>query len=197
MDSGSRISVKLFLIVSNAGSQAAHRKAGTHDNRISEFGGSSIDFFHIVSDNRTCGFAAGFLYNFLEKLSVFTAIDCFQRSSDKLHIIFFQNAGFAQSDRSVKRSLPSQSRKKRVGTLFCDNPLENFGINRLDVCRIRHLRVSHNRSRIRVDQNNANAFFAQNPARLGSGIIKLGSLTYDNRTGSDNHYGFDVFAFRH
>ena len=58
---------------------------------------------------------------------------------------------------------------------------------RLQVDRVGNLGVGHDRCRIRVDEHDAVAFFAQRPARLNAGVVELGGLADDDRPRADHH----------
>ena len=60
---------------------------------------------------------------------------------------------------------------------------------RLEVDRVRDLGIGHDRRRIRVDEDDPVAFLAQRAARLDSGVVELGGLTDDDRTGADDEDG--------
>ena len=62
---------------------------------------------------------------------------------------------------------------------------------------IRNIRVRHDGGRVGVDQHGLNALGFQSTAGLRAGVVKLGSLTDDDRAGTDNQHLFDSRIFRH
>ena len=54
------------------------------------------------------------------------------------------------------------------------------------------MHVGHDGCGVRVNQYNLKTFFLQRTAGLGAGIVKFGSLTDDNRAGTDNEHLFYI-----
>ena len=71
------------------------------------------------------------------------------------------------------------------------------GRDRLDIGPVRHLRIGHDRGRIRIDEDDAIAFLAQRLAGLRPRIIELAGLTDDDRARADDKDGRDIGALRH
>jgi hypothetical protein len=69
--------------------------------------------------------------------------------------------------------------------------------DRLDVGRVGHARVGHDRRRVAVDQDDAKALLAQGLAGLRAGVIELARLTDHDRPGADDQDALDVGALRH
>ena len=57
--------------------------------------------------------------------------------------------------------------------------------------------VGHDGGRVGVDEHDIDAFIAQHAAGLGAGVVKLGRLTNDNRTGADHEHFPDGIILRH
>ncbi len=91
-----------------------------------------------------------------------------------------------QVERAVQRGLPAHGRQDRVRLFLGDNFFNDLPGNRLDVGRIRHVRIGHDGGRIRVHQNDAVTLFAQRLAGLRTGVVKLASLSNDNGAGADD-----------
>ena len=72
------------------------------------------------------------------------------------------------------------------GPLLRDDLLDHLPGDRLDVGGVGHLRVGHDRRRIRVDQHDAIAFLAQRLAGLRAGVVELARLADDDRAGADD-----------
>src|SRR5437660_95106 len=63
---------------------------------------------------------------------------------------------------------------------------------RLDVDAVRHLRVSHDRRGVRVDQHYLAPFFSEGTAGLCAGIVELRRLTNHNWPAADHHDFLDA-----
>jgi hypothetical protein len=59
------------------------------------------------------------------------------------------------------------------------------------------MHVRHNRSRVTVDKYDLQPFFFQRTAGLSTGIVKLSSLTDNDRAGTDNKNFFDILQLWH
>ena len=106
--------------------------------------------------------------------------------ADHLHAVLCQHAVLVQFHRQVQGRLAAQRRQQGVGPLGLDHLGDDFPGQRLDVGPIGHARIGHDRGRIRIDQHDLVAFFAQGFAGLGSRIIELAGLTDDDRARSQS-----------
>ena len=110
----------------------------------------------------------------------FSSTPCCARSIARLSPVCPPSVGSSASGRSL------------LDDLGDDLPGE-----RLDVGAVGHLRIGHDRGRVRVDQHDLVAFFAQGLAGLRAGIIELAGLADDDRAGADEQNLVDVVASRH
>ena len=78
--------------------------------------------------------------------------------------------------------------------MICSTELDR---HRLDVGPVGHLRIRHDRGRIRVDEDDAIALFAQRLAGLGPRVVELAGLADHDRAGADHENRVDVGSFRH
>jgi hypothetical protein len=68
---------------------------------------------------------------------------------------------------------------------------------RLDVRAVGHARIGHDRGRVRIDQHDLVSLFAQRLAGLRARVVKLASLTDDDRARTNQQDFVDVVASRH
>ena len=102
-----------------------------------------------------------------------------------------------QRDRAVERGLTAEGGEHGVGALAGDDRLDDLGRDRLDVGRVGELGVGHDRRRVAVDEDDADALLAQHPAGLGAGVVELAGLADDDRAGADDEDAADVVALGH
>ncbi len=197
MDASAGDTVQFLGVVCNARTEAAHREAGAHHKREAEAFGDRVHFLERMRDVRACGFGAGRLDDLLERLTVLTAVDGFERGADELHVVLLQHTRLTEGDRGVERSLAAERGQQCVWAFLGDDAFEDRRGDRLDVGGIRHLRVGHDRGRVGIHEDDTDAFFAQHAARLGSRVIELGGLTDDDRARADDHDRLDVVTLRH
>src|SRR5690606_32184429 len=87
--------------------------------------------------------------------------------------------------------------QERIWPLHFNDFLYGFPGDGLDISDIGSFRISHDGSRIAVDQNGTVAFGFQGFARLCTRIIKFAGLTNNDRTSADNQYAFYVGTLGH
>ena len=190
--------VDVGLVVRDARTRATHRERRTHDHRVAaELVDAREDLVHRVADHRAGGLAADVGDDLLEQLAVLAALDRVDVGTDQLDVVLLQHAGLVQADRRVERGLAAERRQQRVGTLLGDDLLEDVRRDRLDVRRVGELRVGHDRGRVAVDQDHAQALGLEHAAGLGAGVVELAGLTDDDRAGADDHDALDVLTARH
>ena len=108
------------------------------------------------------------------------------------------NAHLIALNAQVQCRLSPHRRQHRinVGVLLQDF-FNGSWFQRLEVHVIRHHRVGHDGRRVGIDEGGFDAFFAKGTEGLGSGIIKLASLSNDNRSAANEENRFDAFVFGH
>ena len=131
----------------------------------------------------------------LERLAVLALLDRLDRGADQLDAVLLQHAGLGQAHRGVERGLAAEGRQQRVGALLGDHLLDELRRDRLDVGRVGELRVGHDRRRVGVDQDDAQALLLQHPAGLGAGVVELAGLADHDRAGAD-HQDADLMSSR-
>ena len=105
----------------------------------------------------------------------------------------FSSTPFArQVERAVERRLAAHRRQQRVGPLLLDDARHHLPGDRLDVGGVGHLRVGHDRRRVRIHQHHAVALGAQRLARLRARIVELAGLADDDRPRADDQDALDV-----
>ena len=133
----------------------------------------------------------------LELLAVLGLVDRLARGADHLDAELLQHAFAREVERAVERGLPAHRRQQRVGPLLLDDARDHLPGDRLDVGGVGHLRVGHDRGRVRVHQHHAVALVAQRLARLRARIVELARLADDDRPGADDEDALEVGALRH
>ncbi len=185
------------MVIGDAAAGTAHREAGADDGRQADFFHRLARFVerfhHHVLGHRE----ADFCHRLAEQQAVFRFIDALQLRADEFDIVFFKNATLCQRLRAVECRLAAHGRQQRVRAFARDDFLHELRRDRLDIGRIRQLRVGHDRRRIAVHQNHPEALSFQRFHRLRAGVIKLARLPDDNRPRADDEDGFDVGTFRH
>ena len=188
---------EFLRVVRDPAAGSAHRVRRTHDAGVAEFFDDRFRFFHRVRDFAASGFDAEFRHRVFELEAVFAAFDGVELNADDANAVFFEDARFFEFHRQVQRRLTAEVRKERVRTFLLDNSFDRRHRQRLDIRRVGHHGVGHNRRRVGVDQHDLITEFPQGLARLRSGVVELARLTDDDGAGTDNEDFLYVVATGH
>ena len=101
-------------------------------------------------------------------------------------MVLVQGTGSSEGHSQVPAGLATQSWKESLGSLPLNEPFQDIHSQRLDVDDIGDVLVGHDCSGVGVHQHRGDALFTQGAARLGAGIVELGSLPNDDGPGADN-----------
>ena len=145
---------------------------------------------HAVRDTRQGAAQTDFGHGIFELHTVFGFVDGLRRRTDQLYTVFVQNAMTMQIQRTVQCGLTAHGWQNRIRFFLFDDFFHHFPSDRLDIGRIRHLRVGHDRRRIGVHQNHAITLFAQGFTRLRTRVVKLTRLSDDDRPRADDQDAF-------
>ncbi len=123
-------------------------------------------FSHAIGDSAARALQAdGF--NCLEKLvTIFSSMDNIPCCANHLHAKPIQNAIIKQLTGAVQSCLAAERRQEGIDlvapTMFFFNDLgDSVCSDRLDIGPVSHLRIGHDRRRIRVDQDDLKTFLPQ------------------------------------
>src|SRR3989304_2268522 len=101
----------------------------------------------------------------------------------------FQDARPRQRDGEVERRLAPETRQDPVRALALEDALHRLDRERLPVDHVGDAGVGHDRGRVRVQQDRADALAAQGPAGLRAGVVEIGRLPDDHGPGADDEDG--------
>ena len=188
---------QLLLVVGKAAAGASEGKGRAQNDRISDFLSRLDSLLDRVRDNRREHRLAYAFAKLLEKLSVLRLLDAFAACSEQFQLALFQNPFFFKLHCKVQSGLTSDARQKRVRTLVSYYLCDIFKSHRLHVYLVRDRRIGHYRRGVGVYEHNLVALLLERKARLRSGIVKFGSLAYDDRSGAYNKDLFYIGSLRH
>ena len=97
-----------------------------------------------------------------------------------------EDAGLGQGRREVERGLAAEAGEQALRPLLRDDGLDRLDGERLEVDRVGDRRVGHDRRRVRVDEDRADALGPQRAAGLRPGVVELGRLADDDRPGAED-----------
>ncbi len=142
-------------------------------------------------------FQADLFHRRFELVAFFRFGDHGRIGTDHFDAVLFQHPVGGQIHGQIQRGLTAERRQQRLRAFCLDHLLDHLPGQRLDVGRIGHVRVGHNRRRIAIDQYDLIAFLTQRLARLGARVIKLAGLTDDDRTAADQQNLLDILTSGH
>ena len=116
-----------------------------------------------------------------EELAVLGAADRVETGADQLDAERVEDAVLGQLAGEVERRLAAHRRQQRVRSLTPEHVGDAFEVERLDVRAVGEARVGHDRGRVRVDDDRAEAVLAQHLERLAAGVVELARLADDDR----------------
>jgi hypothetical protein len=132
-----------------------------------------------------------------EELAVLRALDCVQPGPDQLDPELVQHARLGELRGEVERRLAAHRRQERVGPLALEHAEDALRIERLQVGAIGEPRVGHDRRRVRVDDDRAEAVLAEHLECLRARVVELAGLPDHDRAAADQADGRDVAAPGH
>ena len=188
---------ELVLVVGDAAAGAAHGEGWADDGGQAHKVEAFQRLFHGVGDKRAGALEADLVHRLAEQEPVLGLFDGVLVGTDQLDAEFLQHALFSQRQGAVERRLAAHGGEHRVRLFSAQDLLHHVRRDRLDIGRVRQLRVGHDRRRVGVHQNDPVAVLLQRLAGLGARVIKLAGLPDDDRPGADDEDAVDVVTFGH
>ena len=189
--------LELLAVEGDTAPGAPKRERRANDHREADPGLRLLGLIPGMRDpGRRC-IEADLAHGRTEPFAVLGHVDRILGCPDHLDAVFLQHAVAIQIERAVERGLPAHGRQQRVGLFLFDDALDHRPVQRLDIDRVRHAGIGHDRGRIRVHQDDPIPLLDQRLAGLGAGVVELAGLTDDDRSGAEDQDALDVGAFRH
>ena len=98
---------------------------------------------------------------------------------------------------AIERRLTTHGRQYGIRLFRCNDALDHFPCNWLNVGDVRHLRIGHDGCWIAIHQNDFVALIAQRFACLRARVIKFTSLANHDGACTNNQDAFNVAPLRH
>ena len=114
-----------------------------------------------MSQSRARRFQPDAAHGAIEFFSIFCLINGFFRRPDHFHTEARQNPLGVELQCTVQRGLPTHRGQNRIRSLSLYNARNGLPLDGLDVCRIRHGGVSHNRGGIGIYENDPVTLFPE------------------------------------
>ena len=177
---------------------AAEREGRAHDARQADVGARALARLGDRGRDRAARHPQPRrVHRLAEEVAVLGAGDRVVVGADQLDAEALERAVLVQRLGEVQRGLAAERRQQRVGALALDDLRDRPRQQRLDVGRVRELRVGHDRRRVRVDEDDLVALLAQDLAGLHAGVVELGRLADDDRPRAEDEDVLEVVTPRH
>ena len=188
---------ELFDVVGDAAACAAHGERGPDHAGQPDLREDALGVLHGVGDARSRAFESRVGHGRTEQVAVFGFSNHVGFRAEHFDAESIQDAFLGHRQRQVQGGLPAEGGQDRVGPFLFEDALEVFGGQGLDVGRVRHARVGHDRGRVGVDQDDLVPLLLERLAGLSSGVVKLAGLTDHNRSAAQDEDRLDIVAARH
>ena len=189
--------VELRAIVGDAAAGAAERVARPDHRRQADLGERRLRLGERAGDGAARQLEADLGHRGAKQLAVLGLGDRLDAGADQLHAMAREGAVLGQGAGQVEGGLAAHRRQAGIRPLALDDAREDVRQQRLDVGRIRQIRVGHDRGRIGVDQDHPVALGLERLDGLRARIVELAGLADHDRSRSDHQDGADVGAFGH
>ena len=170
-------------------------KAGPHDGRQADVlegarrGRRPRRLVGALDDDRRRVGLADAVEQVAEALPVLGHLDGLDGRAQQARAVALQEAGAGDLHGQVEAGLAAQAGQHAVRALALQDALHRRDRERLEVDRVGDARVGHDRGRVGVEQDGADALLAQRPAGLRAGVVELGRLADDDGPGADDEDG--------
>ncbi len=191
------VSLVLLRVVGDVAAGAAERIGRADDRGKTDLLDDSLGLFPRMDVSALGDLEADVLDGLLESVAFLGLLDRAEVRAEELDAVFLEDAAFGQGDGGVETGLAPQGGQEAVGLLATDDPLDDFGRDRLDVRPIGHFGIGHDGGGVAVDQDDLETLPPEDLAGLSAGIVEFAGLADDDRARSDDQNLVDVFAFWH
>ncbi len=193
---------ELGLVVGDAAAGAAERERRPDDGRQSDILERFERADQCLDLVRARRLQPDLGHRLAKQLAVFGFVDGVGGGADHGDVELFQDAHAAQRQRGIERGLPAHGRQQRKAAgndipLLGDDLGDDLRRDRLDVGRVRQIRIGHDGRRIGIDQNDPVALGLERLAGLGAGIVEFACLADNDRSRADDQDRGDVGPFGH
>ena len=136
-------------------------------------------------------------HQLFKEITVFGLVNGRQFCPQQFNTKLFKNPCFRQFHGHVETRLTTQGWQESIWAFLPKNTRHKLKRNWFNVNLVCDFLISHDGRRVGVDKNHTVALLFQGQAGLRTRIIKLSSLTNNNRTRPNHHNFFNIRTFRH
>ncbi len=189
--------LELLTVVGDAAPGSAERERRPNDGRETNIRLFLQRLFQGMRDIRPGHLETDVLHGLPEQVAVLGHVDGLAGSGDEFYVVFLEHAFPREVERTVEPGLAAHRGQEGVRTFPGDDSLDRRPVHRLDVDRVRHLRVRHDRRRVGIHQDDPIALLPQRLARLRAGVIEFARLADHDGTGAYDQDALYICAFGH
>ena len=183
---------QLFAGLADAAAGAAHGKGRAHDDRVADAVGAVQCVLQVLHHLRRDDGLVQLFHGLLEQLTVLGTVNGLGIAGQQTDAGAVQITGACQLHGQVQTHLTAEVGQHGVRLFNVQNALHDFQRHGLDIHMVGHVRVGHDGSGVGL-----NALCFQGAAGLRARVVKLRSLTNDDRAGANDQHFFDSGVLRH
>ena len=188
---------KLRLIVSKAAARTAKGECRTKNYGVADSRRYLNSLLKRVCNVGGNNGLSNRLAKLLKELSVLCSLDTLARCTEKLNACFLKNSLLFKKHSHIKTGLTADAGDYRVRTLVSDYLCNIFKSQGLHIDLICNSGIGHYGCRVGVDENNLVSLLLERKTRLSSCIVKLRSLTDNDRARADYHNSLNISSLCH
>ena len=152
---------------------------------------------HVVGEAAAAGLQAQVVHEGLEELAVLAAVDGLGLGADEHDARALQQPALVGLHGEVQGRLAAHRGQDGVGLLGLDDLLQHRQGEGLDVGGVRPARVRHDRGRVGVQQDRADALLPQGLQRLRPRVVELAGLADLDGPGAQHQHALQIRPLRH
>ena len=179
--------------VRGAAAVTAQRESRAQDHREREV---ARHLGKVGHDQRLRHSQARAAHGLAEELAVLCAADHLRRRADQLDPERIEHARLRELEPEVERRLAAHRRQQRIGPLAPEHVCDGLEVEGFQVRAVGEARVGHDRGRVRVDDDRAEAVLPEHLERLAARVVELAGLADDDRPGADQADRAEVTPLR-
>ena len=185
------------LVMADTAAGTAESVGGTDDERVTDGVTHLNRLVDGVDDLGSRHRLAQLVHELLEQVTVLRLLNGGELGAQQFDAQLVEDPGLGQFGGQVEAGLTAQGGDDGVGTFPAQDRGDEFQGDRFDVDLVGDVAVGHDRGWVGVDEDDLVPLLLEGQTGLGAGVVELGGLTDDDRTGSDDEDAMQVGAAGH
>ena len=168
--------LQFVFVLAEAGTEAAQRVGGAQDDRIADLARGGAGLFDVGRGVRLDRLDADLVQPLHEEFAVFRVDDGLYRGAEHLDAVFLEDAALVELHAAVERGLAAEREQDTLRLFLLDDLLHEEGRDGQEVDLVGDAFGGLHRGDVGVDQDGADALFAQRLQGLGATVVEFAGL---------------------